>query len=197
MLNFIKKRNTTLLLHNRYLFSTTPDTPPPPKTPSKPPTPKMGMKMPRLKDGEEVIAFRPYGNTDISTKSKNYNFRLQEEINEQRKFKLVIGLVILSLVPFFMFLKNAEANFRKAGVKELAKKRRERLDAEHGVNREKMREDFEELDKMFRVTEKEEIKKYMQIGKTAQDYYDQKDGVGETEKEVKEEPAGKEPTVTV
>ena len=133
----------------------------------------MGMKMPRLKEGEEVIAFRPYGNTDITQKSKNFNYRLQEEINEQRKFKIVIGLVLLSLVPFVMFLKNAEANFRKAGVKEIAKKRRERLDAEHGVNREKMREDFEELDKMFRVTEKEEIKKYMQIGKTAQDYYDQ------------------------
>lgn len=30
-----------------------------------------------------------------------------------------------------------------------------------------MREDFEELDKMFRITEKEEIQKYQQIGKTA------------------------------
>lgn len=72
-----------------------------------------------------------------------------------------------------MFLKNAEANFRKAGVKELHAKRRKRLDEEHGVNRDKMREDFEQLDKMFRITEKEEIAKYQQIGKTAKDYYQQ------------------------
>lgn len=84
--------------------------------------------MPKLKEGEKVIGFRPYGNTDLQSPVKMFNFRLQEEINEKRKFKLVTALVILSLVPFGIFLKNAEANFRKAGVKELHKKRRERLD---------------------------------------------------------------------
>jgi hypothetical protein len=69
-------------------------------------------------------------------------------------------MVLLSLVPYVFFLKNAEANFRKAGVKEIHKKRRERLDQEHGINRDRMREDFEELDKMYRITEKEEIHKY-------------------------------------
>ena len=131
----------------------------------------MGLKLPRLQEGETMVAFRPYGNTDILSKSKNFNFRLQEEINEKRKFKFVIVMVLLSMVPFVMFLKNAEANFRKAGIKELHAKRRQRLDQEHGVNRDQMREDFETLDKMYRVTEKEEISKYMQIGKTAQDYY--------------------------
>ena len=29
-----------------------------------------------------------------------------------------------------------------------------------------------ELDKMYRVTEKEEIEKYRQLGKTAEEYYD-------------------------
>ena len=120
----------------------------------------MGLKMPKLEQGETIIAFRPYGNTDILTKPKNFNFRLQEEINEKRKFKLVIGFVLLSLVPFVMFLKNAEANFRKAGIKELHAKRRQRLDAEHGIDRDQMREDFEALDKIYRITEKEEIKKF-------------------------------------
>ena len=87
----------------------------------------------------------------------------------------MIGLVVLSMVPFFMFVRNAEQNFRKAGIKELHAKRRKRLDEEHGVNREKMREDFEELDKMYRVSEKEELSKYKQIGKTAQDYYTQQE----------------------
>lgn len=103
-----------------------------------------------------------------------FNFRLQEEINEKRKFKIVIAMVILSLVPFCIFLKNAEANFRKAGVKELHTKRRQRLDAEHGINRDVMRDDFEQLDRMYRITEKEEIQKYEQIGKSAQEYYQQK-----------------------
>lgn len=131
--------------------------------------------MPKLQEGEQVIAFRPYGNTSLQTKPKNFNFKLQEEINEKRKFKLVIGLVVLSMVPFFMFVRNAEQNFRKAGIKELHAKRRKRLDEEHGVNRDKMREDFEELDKMYRVSEKEELSKYKQIGKTAQDYYTQQE----------------------
>ena len=130
-----------------------------------------GLKMPKLKEGETVIGFRPYGNTDLHSKTKNYNFKQQEEVNEQRKVKLVIGLVVLSLIPFGMFLKNAEANFRKAGLKELHAKRRVRLDEEHGVDRDKMRDDFQELDRLYRVTEKEEIHKYKQIGKTASEYY--------------------------
>jgi hypothetical protein len=64
--------------------------------------------MPKLQEGEQIIAFRPYGNTSLQTKPKNFNFKLQEEINEKRKFKLVIGLVVLSMVPYFMFVKNAE-----------------------------------------------------------------------------------------
>ena len=36
-----------------------------------------------------------------------------------------------------------------------------------------MREDFEELDKMYRVSEKQELAKYKQIGKNAQEYYDE------------------------
>lgn len=136
-------------------------------------TPQSGMKMPKLEEGETVIGFRPYGNVSLQTKPKNFNFRLQEEINEKRKFKLVGLLVVLSLVPFFMFLRNAEQNFRKAGIKELHAKRRQRLDEEHGVNRDRMREDFEELDKMYRVSEKQELAKYKQIGKSAQDYYDE------------------------
>jgi hypothetical protein len=36
-----------------------------------------------------------------------------------------------------------------------------------------MREDFEELDKMYRVSEKQELAKYKQIGKSAQEYYEE------------------------
>jgi hypothetical protein len=38
-----------------------------------------------------------------------------------------------------------------------------------------MKEDFVELDKMYRVSEKEEIEKFKQLGKTAEDYYRHKE----------------------
>jgi len=34
---------------------------------------------------------------------------------------------------------------------------------------------MKEMDKMFRVTEKEEIEKYRSVGKTAEDYYKQRE----------------------
>ena len=86
---------------------------------------------------------------------------------EKFRFNLVKGLVVLSLIPIYMFVRNAEQNFRNAQVKQLAAKRRERLDAEHGINREEWKESMKEMDKMYRVTEKEEIQKFRQVGKTA------------------------------
>ena len=41
-----------------------------------------------------------------------------------------------------------------------------RLDEEHGIDREKMTQDFEQLDKLYRVSEKKEIEKFNRIGKT-------------------------------
>ena len=57
-------------------------------------------------------------------------------------------------------------------MKQLAAKRRERLDKEHGINRDEWKQSMTELDKMYRVTEKEEIEKYRQLGKTAEEYYE-------------------------
>jgi hypothetical protein len=65
-----------------------------------------------------------------------------------------------------MLVKNAESNFRKAEVKKIAARRRQRLDEEHDVDRESMEKDFNQLDKIYRVSEKEEIKKYLELGKT-------------------------------
>lgn len=50
-----------------------------------------------------------------------------------------------------------------------------------------MREDFEELDKMFRITEKEEIDKFKQVGKTAAEYYQHKEMQAKGETEVSKE----------
>ena len=115
------------------------------------------------------------GDSDIFSKPKNYNFELKRENNEKLKFNILKGGILLSLVPIFIFVKNAEQNFRNAQIKELTAKRRERLDKEHGINREEWKESVKELDKMYRITEKEEIEKFRQVGKTADDYYKQKE----------------------
>ena len=70
-----------------------------------------------------------------------------------------------------MFIANAESNFRNAQVKQIAEKRRKRLDEEHDVDRELLQKSYAALDDMYRVTEKEELKKYSEIGKTARQYY--------------------------
>jgi len=82
----------------------------------------------------------------------------------------------LSCLPIGYFIKNAEKNFRNAEVKKIAEKRRLRLDSEHGVDRTVHKDSFLELDKIYRISDKTEIKKYQEIGKSAADYYRDKEG---------------------
>ena len=81
----------------------------------------------------------------------------------------------MSFIPIVILATNAQAAFKKTGVKEISKKRRERLDAEYGVNRENMTEDFNKLDKMYRVSEKVELEKYNRLGKSSKEYYQMKE----------------------
>lgn len=97
--------------------------------------------------------------------------REREEKNRYRAVKLII---LFSAIPIGKFLLNAEDNFKKSQVKQLSSQRRERLDAEHGIDREKMTEDFEQLDKFYRVSEKKEIEKFNRIGRTTREFYEQK-----------------------
>jgi hypothetical protein len=57
----------------------------------------------------------------------------------------------LSCIPIVWFCKNAEGNFRAADVKKIAEKRRRRLDAEHGIDRDVHKESFIALDAIYRV----------------------------------------------
>ena len=101
-------------------------------------------------------------------------------------------MVLLSFIPFAFFIMNAESNFKKSDIKKIAEKRRRAMDEQHGVDRDLMAKHYEELDKLYRVSEKEEIKKYLEIGKTPKQYYDDlearglypgKDGEVTTEKQ--------------
>jgi hypothetical protein len=134
-------------------------------------TPKAGFRIPKLKNNEEIVAFRPSGHTALTGKQQNFNFNMQLEKNDKNKNRFVIACVLLSFVPFVFFIKNAEENFRKSEIKKIAEKRRRAMDEAHGVNREELNAQYEELDRIYRVSEKEEIKKYHEIGKTAGQYY--------------------------
>ena len=51
-------------------------------------------------------------------------------------------------------------------MKQISTKRREKLDQEHGINRKDLQDSFKGLDEVYRVSEKEEIKKYLEISST-------------------------------
>jgi len=70
------------------------------------------------------------------------------------------------MIPIGLFISNAEGNFRRTQVKQISSKRRDRLDKEHGIDRKALQEDYKALDEEYRLTEKEEIKKYLELGKT-------------------------------
>ena len=91
--------------------------------------------MPRLRDGEEILAFRPSGHTSLTQPTQNYNFNMARENQEKLKIRTVIGIVLLTFIPFGYFVSNAESNFRKSEIKKIAEKRRQRLDQEHGIDR--------------------------------------------------------------
>jgi len=74
--------------------------------------------------------------------------------------------VLLSFIPIALFVKSAEKNFKNAQIKQVAAKRRERLDKEHGIDREKWKENFQALDEVYRITEKDELKKLRETGRT-------------------------------
>jgi hypothetical protein len=134
--------------------------------------------MPKLKKGVEIVGFRPHGNTNIFEKTQNYNFEMARQNNESRKNFTVGFIVLLSMIPIALFISNAEGNFRKAQVKQIASKRRDRLDREHGIDRKALQDDYRALDEEYRLTEKEEIKKYSELGKTPQQYYDDRKAFG-------------------
>jgi len=85
-----------------------------------------------------MISFRPRGHTDILSGTKNYNFTLEQENYSKQKYGFILMCVLLSFIPFGIFVLNAEANFKNANIKGLTSKRRERLDLEHGVNRQEL-----------------------------------------------------------
>ena len=84
--------------------------------------------------------------------------------------------LFFTLVPILYSIYNSQHLLKKYDVKGISRKRRERLDREHGVDRESFMKNMEKLDEAYRVTEKEEIKKMRQLGKSPKDYLNKKYG---------------------
>ena len=113
-----------------------------------------------------------YGDTNIFSKPKNFNFEMRRKNEETMRYKIVGWLTLATGVTIVYLGSGAEARFKKAKVKEITHRRRERLDKEHGVDRKEWSADIQRLDELYRVSEKEEIEKYLAVGKSSQDYYD-------------------------
>lgn len=61
-----------------------------------------------------------HGNIDLFSAPKNFNFELRRRNEEKAKFKIVQIMVFLSFFPIIYKVMNAQENFKKAGVKEIA-----------------------------------------------------------------------------
>ena len=105
-----------------------------------------------MKEGEELIGRRVYGDTDIFSKPKNFNYELRRSNEERQRFKFVKWMIVASFIPIGYVLLNAEYTLRKTKVKERSSARRERLDEEFGVDREQMTQNFEKLDEIYRIS---------------------------------------------
>lgn len=86
-------------------------------------------------------------------------------------------IAFLSLVPVFYKIRNSEQNFKDTELKKLAEKRRARLDKEHGVERDQITDSFEQLDQIYRVSEKEELQKVVETGQSPKKYMELKEGI--------------------
>jgi len=88
----------------------------------------------------------------------------QKVFSETQKRNYLMVFMVLSLIPIFFMVYNSQEMLRKLKIKEISRKRRERLDKEHGIDRESFFKNMEQLNTVFRVTEKEEIEKMRQLG---------------------------------
>ena len=76
-------------------------------------------------------------------------------------------IAVGSLVPIAFMMMNSEKALKKANIKERVEARKLKLDKQHGINVEEMKKDYQELDKIYRVSEKDQIAKIRQTGRSA------------------------------
>lgn len=89
--------------------------------------------------------------------------KLRVSENQHRNWMLFV--MSLTVIPILYGFINSQDLLKKMQLKSITKKRRERLDEEHGIDREKYFDSMKKLDEVYRVSEKEEIEKMKQLGK--------------------------------
>jgi len=76
-------------------------------------TPAAGFKQSKPKKGEVCVGHRVYGDTDIFSKPKNFNFNMRRDNEEKTRFRFIKFATILSFAPIGYLLYNAENKFKK------------------------------------------------------------------------------------
>ena len=104
------------------------------------------------------------GGTVLTTPLRRYDDK------NPTKMKILYICLISSLIPIAIFYRYSKEIFTSARPKERLQERRERLDREHNVDRDLQRKSFEQLDQLYRVTEREEMQKLRMAGKNPADY---------------------------
>mmetsp|Transcript_11349 Transcript_11349/g.19123 ORF Transcript_11349/g.19123 Transcript_11349/m.19123 type:complete len:236 (-) Transcript_11349:48-755(-) len=146
--------------------------------------------MPVSRGKSKVLAYRVPGDTNVFGESTNFNFGLRRQKEQKLRYRLVYGMIFFTFVPIFFMFYNAQENFKKTGMKEMVQRRRERMDKQFGIDREQIDQDYDRLDEIYGVSEKEEIERYRRAGKSTREYYEMKQMREELQKQKELEEAG-------
>lgn len=86
-------------------------------------------------------------------------------MTDAERAKLIFFGIGCTLIPVGYFLLNAQEILVKWRLKDWVRMRRERLDKEHGIDRDEFEKTMNEIDQAYRVNEKEERKRLLELGK--------------------------------
>ena len=127
-----------------------------------------------------VIGFRTSEDTILKqhpinpTESERVIMIQKRRISHQQFRNIVVFLMFFSLVPLVYLIRRSSDLLKRFEVKSVSRKRRERLDKEHGIDRDEYNENIQKLDYAYRVSEKEEIQKMRQLGKNPMEILEKK-----------------------
>ena len=132
---------------------------------------KKAFRVPARMRNKELVGFRSNQDTmgsgvrgQVDKESRNF-FMSNWMTNKERTRFFAFG-VCASIIPIFLFLRHSEQIFTSYKVKEKVSQRRDRLNEEHSVDKDRYFEAEKAIDETYRISEKEEIMKLRTAGKS-------------------------------
>lgn len=92
-------------------------------------------------------------------------FSLKKRMSDEERTKYFFIALFASLIPLGYFFFNSQKILTGMRLKDKVKDRRDRLDTEHGIDREGFMSAMKELDKSYWVSEKEDIDNLKKLGR--------------------------------